>query len=74
MSGISKCKFDMVEFKLNKDDRLIEKRSELQDSEQERKNLSKIIDTKHSLLEDARRRLSVLKRQNESVKIDEIIQ
>ena len=52
----------MVEFKLNKDDRLIEKRSELQEKEMERKNMYQVIDNKQQQLERARNTLSTLKR------------
>ncbi|CDW82597.1 UNKNOWN [Stylonychia lemnae] len=73
-SGIYKCRGDMSFFKNNKDDRLIEKRIELQDQEVETKNLKVVMQQKQQQLEQAKKKLTLLKKQNDSIKIDEIIQ
>ncbi|CDW91205.1 UNKNOWN [Stylonychia lemnae] len=73
LSGINKCKNEITEFNMNKADRLIQKRQELLDQEQERQSLAQAMQNKDQQLEIAKRRLSYLKRENESIKIEDII-
>eukprot|EP00347_Sterkiella_histriomuscorum_P021484 403333819 len=73
MSGIHKCKGDMSFFKVNKQDRLYEKRLELQDQEAEKKLIKDQMDQKKQQLEASKKKLQVLKKQNDSIKIDDII-
>ena len=63
----------MGEFNSNKNDRLVQKRRELMDEEREAQSMKHIVERKEKLIEDAMNRLQLLKKENENIKIDEII-
>eukprot|EP00347_Sterkiella_histriomuscorum_P012370 403368847 len=73
MNGINKCKSEMNEFNANKAERLIQKRQELIEQEAETQEMRVIMETKEKQLEIARKKLAILKKENDSIKIDDII-
>lgn len=65
---------DLGDFKANKEDRMVEKKQELSELDSQVRFLKLSMQQKEVHLEEARRKLQLLRRQNESIKIEEIMQ